>query len=532
MATETERLDQTIKEILVVARCGKEGHRGIEYVCTACEGLCDRLVCIDCLRTDPSHFAAHSKEFVPLEKFLRELASEPEDIDVVRKVRENVRQLKEKTIHAQDVMIKDLKVALLKIEDKFTEVIHLAMEEISQKLEEVLKSACQTSITSLTKLFESMNDVSSLGTKNLIEEILHFFESQSHADLRRRLNKIAPLCTPQSLINKIVAMQSSIISLDAKSLIPQVNFSLLQARTLSISPQLQSLISTLPPIPNSSLLLPCKGQLSIPSLSISFTANNNNHHQHQQYSYNNNTSFTSQLTTPRKMIVSQPPLDSFLMMPNKPPLEHRHRRLDDIDRRIEEIFKEPSHTVNNTLDETGLSFRGLHPDPSETTLFQEFIKASPRPSPKPITSGSIQNTPKPNFSTVSTHQPDTSISLGAHLDSLALKELSLNTGSRVYRLDQHILHRDTSSPAMRELRSTTMVSQLNWQIDQQIGPVQVVRESDRTGGIERAMRDLHSHFTHQPMKIDNPNTEDSTEVIRLGEFESQGGSSLGAQSQL
>lgn len=195
MNYEVERISARLDNCL---RCTKAASHGkYDYVCTSPDGVCDKLICVDCLRTDHTHFNAHARYFVRIRDFL----------DSVTKVSEKSnRQTQLRDLLAFE---KKLKTAIDQYDENWSKTcreIKSFYDRVYESHAQLLKKKCQAAAEKiieacrqnlaperkgLQKVFDSSADLSKFSNKgHLLDVYLMLEKNATVNELRKKFTKL------------------------------------------------------------------------------------------------------------------------------------------------------------------------------------------------------------------------------------------------------------------------------------------------------------------------------------------------------
>lgn len=239
------------------ARCPRSSdHRGFEYICTHGDAFCDKLVCIDCLRSDPSHFNAHSKYFVRVRTFLEQILllsdrykEKNSFLNIFQyeaKIRTIVNSYEDSTARIE-VLIK-----------AFFEKVYMRLVEI---LRDKVTVACNTVINSLrafvsmdkkvlVKLLESAQDITKFSSKTHLVELMNLLESEggNTNELRRRISRLCSLASNLDSNIQMTTLKAEMLSkLDISEFQPEFYSNYLVAHMMKFEPIYAALLDRLLP---------------------------------------------------------------------------------------------------------------------------------------------------------------------------------------------------------------------------------------------------------------------------------------------
>lgn len=162
-------------------------HQNYEFICTASDCPYDRLVCADCLKTDPRHIQLHGSKFQRMHDFVAQLCSaesltqgrerDVEEVKAMTKRVEKVRAGFEETVVAD----------LGKIQGLFKRLEKTMVDMVQKKL----KGLCEA----MTCEYRSLKDLDKLAMNEYLEYsrgLVGFEGNAAVRDLDHILRKKAP----------------------------------------------------------------------------------------------------------------------------------------------------------------------------------------------------------------------------------------------------------------------------------------------------------------------------------------------------
>lgn len=328
---EVERISARLDSCL---RCTKgPGHGRFDYVCTSPDGVCDKLICVDCLRTDQTHFNAHARYFVRVRDFLETVTRVSDKSTRQKQLRDLLafeRRLKSAVEEYDENWSKtcrELRSFYDRVYESFAQVLKKKCQAAAEKVIEECRQSLAPERKGLQRVFDTSADLSKFANKgHLLDLYLMLEKSASVNDLRKKFTKLNHLTHNfDKILEDWSAKTKGFSGADEAGLAAQLNAPYLQAHIAKQEPLFASLLDQLAPeVPD--LCVSSGAKKFLASFSVANTTQ----------MIGNIDQSISHIRTNRQM---QDDPHSFILDVTAP-AEPKSKRLMEIDRRIEEVFKE------------------------------------------------------------------------------------------------------------------------------------------------------------------------------------------------
>jgi len=331
MNYEVERISARLDTCL---RCTKASNHGkFDYVCTSPDGICDKLICVDCLRTDQTHFNAHARYFVRIKDFLDSVTKVSEKSNRQSQLRDLLafeRRLKSAIEHYDDNWNKtcrEIRSFYDRVYDSYAQLLKKKCQAAADKIIEDCRQTLAPERKGLQRVFDTSADLSKFSNKgHLLDLYLMLEKNLGVNDLRKKFTKLNHLSHNFDKILEDWSAKTNRFSVAEESdLATRLNSSFLQTHISKHEAFFSNLLDQLAP-DNSDLCVSSGVKKFLAAFSPANTS---------QMAGSIDQSI-SHIRANRQL---QEDPHSFILDVTAP-AEPKSRRLLEIDRRIEEIFKE------------------------------------------------------------------------------------------------------------------------------------------------------------------------------------------------
>lgn len=361
---EVDRLLGRIKEGI---RCPADpAHGSYEYICTNSDSICDKLVCVDCLRTDPLHFNAHSRQFVRIREFLESITTvvqknrKDKQLDQIRYLEKRTRGLIDSFDKQTERVLSSVNSFFANLQERYTNVLQKKVAAASKRVSEEFLADIVGDRQHLGRILEACSNFTKFNNKSHILELFLLLEkggNNSNVELRKRFAKLNKLMTNfDRNVDDWLARCGPLEILDDKDFLPQVNLNVLNPHLNRHEQVYSNVLEGLLPDTYDSLFT--ISSRKVVSTVLADVQMQNHDHSMSQTKQN---SRLAGLGEEHGSMILEPP-SAF---------NQKNKRLQEIDRRIQEIFHEAPEVLDERsrhdrvkLDDLSRSFR----EPEESRL--------------------------------------------------------------------------------------------------------------------------------------------------------------------
>ena len=191
---EAERVSARLENYL---KCQRNPNHKIDYICASQDSICDKLICVDCLKNDPVHFNAHHSHFLRVGQFIERVTSssqKPKRVETIKELAYFERKLR-KGIESYEISLEsvftEIKAYYSSVYEKYSKVLKKKCDQASTKIIEEISKKSQNERQSLLKVLDSVGDLSKFSNKgHLLELSIMMDRSANNNEMRKKLTRL------------------------------------------------------------------------------------------------------------------------------------------------------------------------------------------------------------------------------------------------------------------------------------------------------------------------------------------------------
>lgn len=178
-------------------------HGSYDFICTAPNSPCDKLICADCLKQDPKHIQAHGAHFLRPKDFLQKFSHLSLDSESKQLV-SDMKQQELRYIEIIKLFEKDKRNGIADLRDYFS--------NFEKSLLEVIKQGLRSAEAHLVSQFEQCCQQQKINMKSIIfytKKLTRYLDYYFITDLGKLLGKNAQQDKIREFISNLVEMKSN-----------------------------------------------------------------------------------------------------------------------------------------------------------------------------------------------------------------------------------------------------------------------------------------------------------------------------------
>jgi hypothetical protein len=374
----TYEVDRLLHRIQDGIRCPiNSSHGSYEYVCTNSDSICDKLVCVDCLRADPLHFNAHSKQFIRIRDFLESITTvvhkhdKQKQLDEIRYFEKRTRGLIDSFDRQSEKVLATIQSFFLNLQERYINVVKKKISAATKRISQDFLADISTDRQNLAKILENCANFTKFSNKSHILELFMLLEkgtNNSSLELRKRFTKLNKLMSNfDRNVEDWLSRCRQIDTLDDKEFVPQVNLTVMNPHLSNHEQLCSNMLNSLLPESSESIFTVASRRL-LPAV-LSFLPQGDTSMQQNLSCSHHKPSWQQQ--TSKGLLHPSSEHPSLIYDPVIPSssLDTKHSRLQEIDRRIQELFEEGVYQLSRQhvedrerLADVGRDVEGLPDD--------------------------------------------------------------------------------------------------------------------------------------------------------------------------
>lgn len=195
MDYETERVVQRLGSHL---KCMVDKrHKGVDFICVHPRCMSDRVVCVDCLKHNPSHFSAHGPSLIRVDEFLSDISKcsvSENELKQLSLMAENIKFQIEKEKNLKKSIKKQIEVYFESVQTEIIEVTRKTLAQYCNQSITKTESAATVHISELESSLQDANELLKFRNKGqLLDLFITAEKATSQADIRVKINKLVTI---------------------------------------------------------------------------------------------------------------------------------------------------------------------------------------------------------------------------------------------------------------------------------------------------------------------------------------------------
>lgn len=349
---EVDRLLQRIKDRI---RCNMDpSHGSYDYICTNSESICDKLVCVECLRADPVHFNAHCKQFMRVRDFLDNLTTvvpkhhKQRQLDEIKYFEKRTRGLIDSFDRQTEKVISTIHSYFLNVQERYVSVLQKKIAAVVKKLSEDFIVEIAGDRQNLGRILEACSNFTKFTNKSHVLDLFLLLEKEgtnSNVELRKRFAKLNKLMSNfDRNVEDWLGRCGQIDVLDDRDFLPQVNLTNLNPHLSRHEQTFSNLLDRILPDSLDSIFTISSRKIVSGALAggIGQSLDQSMAQQKQQ-----------------SRVLGMSDEQASMILDPMSPFDQKSKRLQDIDRRIQEIFHESPEILDRRTRDDRLKLEDL-----------------------------------------------------------------------------------------------------------------------------------------------------------------------------